>query len=73
MLDDRYDEPYDKLWNYYFGSDFTFYIATENPSIDHNENNLDFTLVLVVFSNKLTTTNLSSGLLSSLFSNAKFC
>jgi hypothetical protein len=56
VFENRYYGPYDKLLNYCFGSDFTFYVAPQNPPTDNTSDDnpcddLGFILVLIVFNN----------------------
>jgi hypothetical protein len=44
-----YYGPYDKLLNYCFGSDFTFYVAPQNPPASDSHDTVDFIVFLVVF------------------------
>jgi len=51
-FENRYYGPYDKLLNYCFGSDFTFYVALQNPPIDDSRDAIDYIGLLVVFNSK---------------------
>lgn len=48
-FENRYYGPYDKLLNYCFGSDFTFYVAPQNPPASDSRDTVDFIVFLVVF------------------------
>ncbi|KIJ36795.1 hypothetical protein M422DRAFT_50917 [Sphaerobolus stellatus SS14] len=50
-FENLYYGSYDKLLNYCFGSDFTFYIAPQNLPADNSREAVDFILPLVVFNN----------------------
>ena len=47
-----YYGPYDKLLNYCFRSNFTFYIAPQSPPNDNSHDTIDFIVFLVVFNSK---------------------
>ena len=48
-FENRYYGPYDKLLNYCFGSEFTFYVAPQNPPARDSRDTVDFIVFLVVF------------------------
>ncbi|KAG8975423.1 hypothetical protein FRC05_005753 [Tulasnella sp. 425] len=48
-FESRYYGPYDKLLNYCFGDDFTFYVAPQNPPRDGSRDAVDFIVFFVVF------------------------
>lgn len=48
-FESRYYGPYDKLLNYCFGDDFTFYVAPQNPPRDDGRDAVDFIVFFVVF------------------------
>jgi len=51
-FENRYYGPYDKLLNYCFGSDFTFYVAPQSPPNDDSRDAIEFVVFLVVFNSK---------------------
>ena len=48
-FENRYYGPYDKLLNYCFGSEFTFYVAPQNPPTYDSRDAVEFILLLVVY------------------------
>ncbi|KAF8522640.1 hypothetical protein BU17DRAFT_44635 [Hysterangium stoloniferum] len=48
-VENRYYGPYDKLLNYCFGSNFTFYVAPQNPPTEKSRETVDFIVFIVVF------------------------
>ena len=44
----RYYGPYDKLLKYCIGSDFTFYVAPQNPPTNDSRDTVDFIVFLVL-------------------------
>ena len=52
VFENHYYGPYDKLLNYCFRSDFTFYIAPQSPPNDDSHDTIEFIVFLIMFNSK---------------------